>query len=281
HASLSYTLPAEVERLELSGWSVNDTGNTLDNTLIGSQGNNLLDGGAGADQMQGGQGSDTYIVDNVGDQITENANAGTDTVQSSVSYTLAANVENLILTGVAQQGTGNELANTITGNAENNTLLGGWGNDRLLGGDGDDTLIGDDGSDTLIGDDGDDTLIGDDGSDTLTGGAGADQFGFTGVPGHGADVITDYQAGVDKLVFDATIFTALGVGPVNAGMFRSGQWSVAAQDADDHLLFQKSAGALYYDPDGNGVMAKFLVATLQGVHDLDAADIQVITPPGV
>ncbi|MBI5331513.1 MAG: hypothetical protein HZB71_13000, partial [Betaproteobacteria bacterium] len=65
---------------------------------------------------------------------------------------------------------------------------------------------------------------------------------------------------------------------VNASMFRSGQWSVAAQDADDHLLFQKSAGALYYDPDGNGVMAKFLVATLQGVHALDVNDISAVIP---
>ncbi len=63
---------------------------------------------AGIDTLIGGLGNDTYIVDNVADVTTEAANAGTDTVQSSVTWTLAANVENLTLTGAAAiNGTGN------------------------------------------------------------------------------------------------------------------------------------------------------------------------------
>ena len=58
--------------------------------------------------MIGGLGNDTYVVDNAGDVVTEALNEGTDTVQSSVSYTLGANVENLTLTGSADiNGTGN------------------------------------------------------------------------------------------------------------------------------------------------------------------------------
>jgi len=45
--------------------------------------------------MIGGAGNDTYVVDNTGDVVTENASEGTDTVQSSVTYILGANVENL------------------------------------------------------------------------------------------------------------------------------------------------------------------------------------------
>ncbi|MGO8019821.1 rhizobiocin, partial [Rhizobium leguminosarum] len=119
------------------------TGNSLDNlivggsgidTLAGGAGNDTLNGGAGADTLIGGAGDDTYIVDNAGDSVAENAAAGTDTVRTAlVSYTLAANVENL-----AYIGTG---AFAGTGNALNNVLAGGAGVDTLNGGTGDDTYV--------------------------------------------------------------------------------------------------------------------------------------------
>ena len=78
--------------------------------------------------MNGGAGDDTYVVDNPGDVVTEAPNQGTDTVQSSISYTLGANVENLTLTGSgAINGTGNALNNVIFGNIGSNFLTGGAG----------------------------------------------------------------------------------------------------------------------------------------------------------
>ncbi|MGO0788840.1 calcium-binding protein [Herbaspirillum seropedicae] len=97
-AGMSYTLGENVEDLRLlEGGSYNGTGNYLDNRITGNSQDNILDGLAGADTMIGGQGNDRYFVDNVGDQVIEEAGEGIDTVYSTVSMTLGANVENLTL----------------------------------------------------------------------------------------------------------------------------------------------------------------------------------------
>jgi Ca2+-binding RTX toxin-like protein len=158
-ASFSYALTANVENLTLTGSSaINATGNELDNTLTGNSGANVLtglagndwlDGKAGADTMIGGTGNDTYVVDNAGDVVTELANEGIDTVRSGLTYSLGANVENLLLTGSsAINGTGNALDNVLTGNSGVNLLTGGAGNDTLDGKAGTDTMIGGAGDDT-------------------------------------------------------------------------------------------------------------------------------------
>ena len=94
----------------------------------GNDGNNLLSGGAGVDTLIGGLGNDTYIVDMAADVVTESSTLASeiDIVQSSVNYTLGANLEQLVLTGTGNiNGTGNNLVNTLTGNAGNNILDGG------------------------------------------------------------------------------------------------------------------------------------------------------------
>jgi Ca2+-binding RTX toxin-like protein len=139
----SYTLLANFEELILTGSAnINGTGNGQDNTITGNIGNNTLDGGAGIDMMFGGDGNDIYIVDNIGDRALEGSpTGGTDTVRSSVNFTLGSRVENLILTGSADvTGRGNELDNSISGNAGDNLIVGLMGADDLTGGGSNDTF---------------------------------------------------------------------------------------------------------------------------------------------
>ncbi|MBX4865641.1 RTX toxin [Rhizobium bangladeshense] len=160
--SASYTLAANLENLSYIGTAAfTGTGNELANTIRGGAGADTLDGKAGADSLIGGAGNDIYIVDNVGDVVTEVLNEGTDLIKTALSsYTLGNNVENLLFTGSGSfSGTGNALVNTITGGAGNDTLDGGIGNDTLAGGAGNDTLIGGAGSDTLSGGIGDDIYV--------------------------------------------------------------------------------------------------------------------------
>jgi Ca2+-binding RTX toxin-like protein len=123
-------------------------GNLNDNSLIGGGGNDTLSGGdgddeldgcSGADVLLGGKGNDIYFVDAAGDVVSEQENEGIDTVQSSLSYVLAANLEELILTGLERiNGTGNAENNVISGNLADNFLDGAGGADSLAGGQGND-----------------------------------------------------------------------------------------------------------------------------------------------
>ncbi|MBT2295942.1 calcium-binding protein, partial [Pseudomonas fluorescens] len=217
-SSVNWSLGANLENLTLIGTAhLSGSGNALNNVLIGNVGNNVLNGGAGNDTLDGGSGidtliggtgHDTYVVDNLRDIVRETSTTVSeiDTVRSSVSWSLGANLENLTLTGAAHlNGTGNSLGNVLTGNTGNNVLNGGAGNDKLNGGAGNDMLIGGTGA------------------DVLTGGTGADRFVFSALnelgKGSARDVITDFSSilgdKIDLSKLDANILTT----PINGFSF--------------------------------------------------------------
>jgi Ca2+-binding RTX toxin-like protein len=142
-ATAHFGLSANVEILVLQGSAdLQGYGNGLANTLYGNTGNNVLDGGGAADTMYGATGNDVYMVDDAGDVVVENPGEGTDAVFATVSQTLSANVETLVLLGGGNlNGTGNALANPIYGNSGDNTLDGGAAADALTGNAGNDTFV--------------------------------------------------------------------------------------------------------------------------------------------
>jgi Ca2+-binding RTX toxin-like protein len=159
----SYVIFGRATSLSIMGTNGNDSliGNRGNDTLQGLDGNDTLNGGTGNDSLIGGRDNDTYIIDDNGDKIIESANEGTDLVNSSISYLLSTNIENLTLTGTGTiNGTGNTGNNTILGNSAANTLNGVNGNDTLNGDSGNDTLNGGSGNDTLNGGSGNDRMIG-------------------------------------------------------------------------------------------------------------------------
>ena len=165
------------------------------------------------DTLVGGDGNDTYYIGylkNSADVITENATVGAgsnDTVLSFLTnYTLADNVETLLLQTGASNGTGDGLDNTLTGNSVSNSLSGGAGNDSLDGGVSDvynpgiiDTLNGGAGNDTFV-------VRGFYGQGVYDGGADSDTIDFNQPDAYTAARRSAEGAGV---VFDLTLGNAV------------------------------------------------------------------------
>jgi len=265
-SSITYTLGTNLENLTLTGTAViNGTGNTLNNVLVGNSAANLLDGGTGADGMSGGAGDDTYVIENVGDTVTENAGEGVDTVQSALTYTLGANVENLVLTGTtAINGTGNALDNVLTGNSAANVLTGGAGNDTYVVGTGDTvTEAASAGIDTVqssitwtlgvnlenltltgttaingTGNTLDNVLIGNSGANVLTGGAGNDTY----VVGTGDSVVENASAGTDTV--QSAITWTLGANLENLTLLGSSVINGTGNTSDNVLAGNTAANTL-------------------------------------
>jgi Ca2+-binding RTX toxin-like protein len=299
----SYTLGANLENLVgMLSTGQTLTGNGSANIITGGSGDDRIDGGVGADSLSGGFGNDTYVVDNAGDTVTENAGEGTDSIETSLAaYTLADNVEKLTGTAVGGQAlTGNAGANTLTGGSGNDTLVGGAGNDTLIGGSGTDTasyalnaavavtvssasagqvVVGGTETDTFSSVE---KIVGSAFADTFTnnvttgmtfdGGAGDDTYYLLGVN----DTVIEASGGGTDRVVTAASFYNLGANVENLTATTTAGGSFRGNALDNELLGNSGADTLYLDNGGSdrasgGDGNDFIVfgATLDGLDQVD------------
>ena len=276
-SAVTLTLATNVENLTLTGTSaINGNGNTLNNVVTGNTGDNILSGGTGNDTLKGGVGNDTYVVDVTTDVATENAGEGTDLVQSAATFTLAANIEYLSLTGTASiNGTGNTLDNWLRGNTGINTLAGMDGNDSLWGDAGNDILNGNNGNDLVQGGAGNDAITDTVGNNLLDGGAGIDTLvGGTGramfIGGAGADTLTTGN-GADIIGFNK----GHGADIVNASTGTDDTLTLGGGIAYTDLKLRKTGLDLILDA-SNGDQITFKDWYQTGVNNKSVLNLQVV-----
>jgi serralysin len=293
----------------------NVRGTGFDDVIVGSAGANRLEGGAGhdvlaglggddvlvggsgaANEMVGGTGNDTYIVSAVGDTIYEAAGEGNDTVQTAFnSFTLGANVENLIFTGTGDfTGIGGSTDNMILGGAGNDRLSGMGGNNVLDGGvGGNDTadysaatgnvsvgLGGGSGNngfggtdqllniENIIGGNGDDVLVGDGGNNLLAGGAGRDVL----IGGAGNDILVGGAGAANELYGGA----GDDVYSVSAGdtiVENAGEGTDTVETNLSFIALGANIETLVYTGSGNfGALANASDNTIRGGSGNDSID---------
>lgn len=279
-------------------------------SLFGGDGNDYLDGGAHVDVMRGGLGDDTYVANQTGDRILEDADAGIDTVLSYAhAFKLGANVEiGRIMSTERAHMNGNALDNVIQAGTGNNVMNGGAGTDtvsfefgvigeegvhvslashgvrdtggsgrdkvhnfeNLVGSMNDDWLGGDSGDNVLSGLAGNDTLAGAEGNDTLEGGAGNDTFDFDAA----TDMSTDAAATdvISDFVAGEDLIDLSGIDVVAGTLEDEGFTFIGAADFSG----TDASGELRYTFD-----AATGIGTLSGSTDADADAEFVVQVVGV
>jgi Ca2+-binding RTX toxin-like protein len=257
------------------GANVEKVGGGLGNdVLFGNGGDDILSGGGGDDFLLGGSGADEFNGDAGFDAVFYGDSAG------AVSLNLASGVHSGFAAGDAftsveaflmtQQG------DTVIGadNASAGDILYGLG--------GADSLVGQGGFDYLLGGDGSDTLVGGFGYDLMTGGAGADRFVFNngfegGAFAGGGELITDFETGVDRIAFVGATsgFASFSVGN-NLFIQNGGPTGAQGTTTGPTLIYDRTAGALWFDSNGNQAGGLQYLASLLGTPTLTASDFIVI-----
>nr|WP_281379155.1 calcium-binding protein [Chthonobacter rhizosphaerae] len=253
-----------IERLGGSNHRDSLRGDAAANVLSGHSGNDDLFGRGGADRLDGGVGNDTLVGGDGADHLI--GGSGTDTASyAGASKAVTANL------GKSSLNT-NEAKGDVYAGVEN--LLGSSHSDTLTGDAGSNWLYGGGGNDTMSGGSGNDRLVGGAGRDKLAGGSGRDAFVFdTKLASSNIDRITDFSVKEDALWLDDDVFKNIGkVAGLAPAAFHVG---TKAHDRTDRVIYNKTTGGLYFDPDGTGSAKAILFAELGAGLALSAKNIAV------
>ena len=121
---LTYTLPANVENLEITGSSgAAVVGNALANVLSSSAGNDSIDGGGGSDTVSYATCTAKVVVNLYLASAQDTRDGGTDRL-TSIENVIGGSADDFLL--------GNDSDNTLDGGAGADTLNGGYGNDTFI-----------------------------------------------------------------------------------------------------------------------------------------------------
>jgi Ca2+-binding RTX toxin-like protein len=233
----------------LRGGAHDDTlyGGAGDDHLFGGRGSDHLGGNAGADILEGGDGNDFYFIEDALDTVVETAEGGVDIVTTMIDYTLADNLEFLVVgidTGLV--GVGSRFDNYLLGGRGNDILNGMAGNDELAGGGG---------------------------ADVLTGGAGKDIFHFHYVSDSGyttgLDHVADFSAG------EGDAFDLYGIrytGPGSADTSFTWLGTGAFTGAGGELHYRSVDGGVMVEGDVTGDGAANFAFMADNVTSLSQSD---------
>ncbi|MCP4385897.1 MAG: calcium-binding protein [Hyphomicrobiales bacterium] len=164
-----------------------------------------------------------------------------------------------------------DKADKIIGSSLDDTLVSETKGAVALGRDGNDYIAGGAGKQTLKGGDGKDSLAGGKGKDVTKGGKGKDTFIFDDETMK-ADTIKDFSHKKDTIFLVQDVFDNLGVGILNKKFFNAGK---KAEDKNDHIIYNKDNGNLYYDSDGKGGVTQTKIATFDSDAKLKANDFDI------
>jgi len=259
-----------------NGWTIYNSsatgvtlvGSTHNDIISGGTGNDILTGGGGIDTLTGGTGADTFNITSGTNTITDLGN-GADIMKVSAGATASAKAYGNF---TATSATINNGSASINANGHTVNLASAGGSNGWTITNSSATGV------TLVGSAHNDIISGGTGNDTLTGGGGIDKFLFNTAPNTSTnhDTVTDFVHTTDLLQFSHAIFSAITAWASNE--FYSAAGATAGHISTDRIVYNTTAGNLYYDADGSGPGAAVLVALIgTTTHPtLDWHDIQLV-----
>jgi len=238
-------------------------------TITGGSGADTIAMESAADVLDGGSGTDSLVVSGTfgSGGVTVDLSSATDqipTFNGATNGAVQKNFENVDLSAYTQASS---VGSTITGTTGNNTLTGSAYNDVILPNGGTDTIYGKAGNDTIEVTSATATIYGGEGDDTITLTGGTTTVSFDHTEASGADTITSFTDGTDKIGLKGISTDTFGLVSNTLSAASALSSDVAVAVADNKVLLAEAASKVTIDT------ASEVIAALASTKILDAVAI--------